>query len=141
MADQFAGLSAEVRHEIDQLVERGVAAIRQAVAETARELRETHIPAEAPTGATGALSTDWHETERDALTRVIHPGEEAFYAHIVARGRAGTEAPRGRALTIGGEFRQHAGPASADPFDRRAIAAIEGRVDELMNAALEGEGL
>lgn len=141
MADRLAGLSVEVDHEIDKLVDRGVAAIRQAIADATRELRETHIPAEAPTGTTGALASDWREEERDPLTRVLTPGLDAWYAHIVARGRSGAQAPRGRALTVAGEFRQHVGPAAGDPFDERAIAALEGRTEELMTAALAGEGL
>lgn len=134
-------LSAEVRHNLDELVAKGVRAIVSSIAASAEQLRVKHIPDEAPTGSTGELSKDWREQEIDPLTRVVYPGDEAWYAHIVARGRRGVRPRRARALQIGEMFRAHAGPARANPFDDRAIGALEGRLDELMDDALKEAGL
>lgn len=141
MMPNLSGFSIEVKHDLDQLVQQGVRAITAAVEAAARELRETHIPDEAPSGATGALASDWREREVDPLTRIVFPGRDAFYAHIVAGGRQAVRPVNARALPIAGEFRAHAGPASADPFQERAIAALEGRTQQLIEDALAAEGV
>lgn len=133
--------SVEVTHNLDELVQRGVAAIVAATEAMADELRGTHIPDEAPKGATGALSSEWSVREADPLTLIVSPPGEAWYAHIVARGRRGVEPTRRRALTIDGEFAAHAGPASGDPFHDRAVARMEQRGDALIEAALADQGL
>lgn len=135
-----ATFDVEVEHQLDELVQRGVQAISAATAHMSAAVREEHIPAEAPVGATGELASSWEETERDALTRVVHPGPEAFYAHIVARGRGPVETAGARALTIDGQFRAAAGPAAANPFHERALAAAEARTDEFIAEALAAEG-
>lgn len=139
MGESPVELSIEIRGELESLVQQGVQAIRAAVAEASRELREVHIPAEAPQGQTGALASDWLEREISPLERVVYPGDTAWYAHIVARGRGEVT---GRALPIPDVgFRTHAGPTAPDPFDERAIAALEGRLDELLEAALTDQGV
>ncbi|MFP4635913.1 MAG: HK97 gp10 family phage protein [Nitriliruptoraceae bacterium] len=134
-------LDAEVRHDLEELVDRGVAAIVAALETAAHELRETHIPAEAPRGATGHLASDWHEREHDPLTRVVFPGPEAWYAHIVAYGRAAVRPVGSKALTIGEEYRAWAGPATPDPFHERAIAATEQGADRMLDDALAAQGI
>lgn len=133
-------IDVEVSHRLDELVQAGVRAITQAVAAAAGEMRSTHIPAEAPSGPSGALRTDWHVRERDPLTHVVHPGDDAFYAHIVARGRRPfrTRKPyQVRPET----WRMAAGSTRPNRFDERAIAALEARTDELMDAALADQGI
>lgn len=135
MPDGPVAFTVEVRH-LDELVAQGVAAIVAATEAMARGLRETHIPSEAPRGATGALASDWQERQVDPLTRIVSPGPDAFYAHIVAGGRQAVKPTRARALPIEGEWRAHAGPAAPNPFHERAIAAMESGADRVLADAL-----
>lgn len=137
------GVDVEVTglDQLHELVQRGTRAIIAAVGYVADDLAERHLPDEAPTGRTGALSAPWQVTERDPLTRVLHPQPDAFYAHIVARGRGMVRVRYARALTIDGVFRASAGPMSPNPFDERAVARAEAALDDPLHRAFAGEGL
>lgn len=138
---ELVSYDVEISHELDKLVQQGLAAIVEATEQMSRQLREEHIPDQAPQGATGNLGSDWREREVDQLTRVVYPGPEAFYAHIVAGGRGAVEPTRRRALTIEGAFAAHAGPAAADPFHDRALQATEQGADQMLDQALATVGI
>lgn len=134
-------MEAEVQHTLGELVERGTRAIVSAIDTISQRAAEA-IADEAPQGATGKLSSPWQIEEADPLTRVLRPDPDAWYAHIVARGRGPVAPRRARALTIPGVgFRRSAGPVAANPFHERGIASAQGDIDDALRRALAEEGL
>lgn len=134
-------LDVQVEHDLQQLVGKAVAAIVSATEAAAHQLRDTHIPQQAPVGPSGDLSdpSAWLIEERDPLTRVVSPGSRAFYAHIVARGRGEVRPVSARALTVAGRFVAAAGGHAGNPFHDRALDDLEQTLDALLDAALAEE--
>ena len=132
----------DVDSAIDELVAAGTRGIVRANELMARHLREEDIPREAPRGGTGSLQEDWHEREEDPLTRVVFPGRDAFYAHMIARGTEEHGPRRARALRLpDGRFAAVVAGIPPNPFHERAVAAMESRAEDLLDQALADEGI
>lgn len=134
-------LNVEITDSLDGLADRGVRAIARATGILAEQLRTRDIPEEAPTGATGALARDWRQRQDSPLERIVYPGPEAFYAHIVAGGRAEVTPDGADALTIEGRFAAHAAPTAGNPFHERALRRTQQSTDDAIAQALAAEGL
>lgn len=127
--------------EVDALVDAGVRAITTGVRLIAEALATEHLPDEAPVGATGTLSRDWQLREGGEFSWVVFPDDDAFYAHMVARGTSAHGPRRARAMRIGDRFASFVGGITADPFHLRAQAQAEGRASDLLAEALAEEGV
>lgn len=127
--------------EVQALIQAGTRAIGQAVEMMPEALATEEIPGEAPKGATGALSAPWPVERLDLLTFVVHPSEDAFYAHMVAGGTRAHGPVDAQVMTVEDAFVTHVSGVPPNPFHERAIAAAERRGEEMLKKSMAQEGV